>query len=181
MKTTTIVFLLVGNCLIAYAQNFSFSFGVDVAVPSRHLKAVAGNGIGASLRGEYFIKEHFGAIVTLGYTSFDKRTVFTGGSSTKISYQYSATPFQIGMKYYPMSHGLKPKGIYLSAETGMSSVSVKTTTSQKSDASSTVCFSYAPGIGYRVSKFDLSYRQQYIVSQGENQNYYGNFRLAYSF
>lgn len=183
MKTLfiTILFLAFSGSLIAQ-KNYSLSFGADIAIPAEYFRPIAGNGFGPSLRFEYPISEHFGGIATIGYTFFEKKTVSSPANGTKITNKFSTLPFQLGMKYYPMSHSQKPSGVYVSGEVGIIHMTVEATlNNSRVDVDPETDFSFAPGLGYKVSKFDLSYRQQYVVADKHNHNFYGNFRIAYLF
>jgi hypothetical protein len=170
---------------MAFSQNlvkYSFSAGLDIAIPSPYLKHDAGTGFGPSMRGEYDLSDHFSAIATLGLLNFQEK-----GSA--LSSKFTMVPLQVGAKFYPVSHGREPSGLYVSAETGLHSIFVKSFQSgHKTGTHSETDFGFAPGVGMKLHKFDMSFRQQYVIRRqyvvtgnSDNINLYSNIRVAYLF
>jgi len=183
MLIRKIVLLLYFCPAILFAQKSAMQIGTEIGIPNGNLKNGANTGFGGMLRLEVPINKHLSFISTLDYISFAKKeySSSTPTGTRSLSFKISMLPVQIGGKFYLFSINKIQKGLYVSGELG---VQVLTGTVQVNGINESppneTDFSYAPGIGYRSTHWDLSYRQQFATSNGYSGNYSG-FRLAYIF
>lgn len=143
----------------AFAQ---FSAGVDLNLPMGTFGDVAGLGFGASVRYDGAINDNLSWTAGLGYLSFSGKDYTIPGFGTISGTSFGVLPIQGGVKYYFTESNA---GFYGGLDIGMW---IGTGTGSSSE------FGFSPGVGYRVSSFDIGARYN-IVS---NLNNLG-FRIAY--
>ena len=162
MKKAIFGLALLAIAFTANAQNkkgsdksLKFSAGVTAGLPIGGLSNVSSFAIGGDIQAEYAAAETVGLTLSAGYINFLGKSGF--GSSSQI-------PVLVGGKFH---FGDK---FYGHAQTGVSFLSGGGGTG----------FTYATGLGYKVSdNFDLSARYQ-AVSKGGTSSFIG-LRAGYSF
>ncbi|MEO6454752.1 MAG: outer membrane beta-barrel protein [Ginsengibacter sp.] len=154
------VIMITATSLQAQSKKPTFSIGVDAGIPIGKAGDVYSFIIGGSLQGEYKVASELGLTLSAGYQSWQVKKNFGGGSNGLV-------PVLAGIKYYftPMVYGSGQLGISLSTESGGGS-----------------SFTYAPGIGFLISK-NVDVLAKYTglsVKGGGSLNEVG-VRLAYNF
>jgi len=139
-------------------QPFKFGAGALIGLPLGDLGDVASLAYGADLQGEYAAAETVGITLSAGYLRFAGKSGFTvtGG----------LIPVLAGVRVYFADK------IYGSAQLGMSF-------STESGGGS--AFTYAPGVGYKVSdNFDLLLKYQAASKSGSTTSFIG-VRAGFTF
>ena len=161
--------------VLAVAPAFSqFSGGVDLGLPTGSLSDVSSIGFGVSLRYEKEIQDKLNWTASVGFASFSGKSYnFSGYSGNYPS--ITVVPIVGGVKYYFQEANA---GFYGGLDLGffIGSVSVVYPFSGKSVSSSETKFGIAPGIGYRMDKWDFSFR----YNSASDLSYAG-LRAAYVF
>lgn len=180
MKLIVIVIFVLP--LSVLAQSTRGSLGLDVAFPGNQFSASTGTGIGLSGRLEHRIYQRLSVFGNVGYISFAEKTIQgTPSVPYQISNKVSMIPIQIGVKYYLFSQNGAQSGLFLSGDLGLTlSYTSAKVNNASVDIPNSSDFSYAPGIGYMLKIFELSYRQQFISGSGKSIDF-SNFRIAYIF
>lgn len=125
----------------AFAQ---FSIGVDLALPMGTMADFQGMGFGASGRYDGAINDNLSWSAGVGYISFSGKD-YDYGFGTVSGSSFAMIPIQGGVKYYFTEsnagfYGAADIGIWLAASSGSSGSE----------------FGFSPGVGYRVSSFDIA-------------------------
>ena len=89
-------------------------------------------------------------------------------------------PVQAGAKFYFFSRKRTHEGLYAAGEMGVNTLFFKATLNGSSDPSTDTNFNYAPGLGYKRGRFEITYRKQ-IVTNSQFNISYSSFRILYSF
>jgi hypothetical protein len=134
----------------------AISIGVDAGIPTTSGYSFV---IGGSLQGDFKVADELALTLSAGYKSWQIKKDFGGGSAGLI-------PVLGGVKYYftPIVYGSGQLGISFSTESGGGSA-----------------FTYAPGVGFKVSKnFDILAKYTGMSSNGINTDEVG-VRAAYAF
>jgi|SRR5258708_625845 len=143
--------------VLAVAPAFSqFSGGLELGLPSGSLSDVSNIGFGVNLRYEAPIQDKLNWTASAGFVSFSGKSYnFSGFKGNYPS--ITVIPITGGIKYYFQETNA---GFYAAADIGffIGSVSVVDPFSGKSVSSSETKFGIAPGVGYRVEKFDFTFR-----------------------
>jgi hypothetical protein len=134
----------------------AISIGVDAGIPTTTGFSFV---IGGSLQGDFKVAEELALTLSAGYKSWQVKKDFGGGSGGFV-------PVLGGIKYYftPIVYGSGQLGISFSTESGGGSA-----------------FTYAPGIGFKVSNnFDILAKYTGMSNHGASLDEVG-VRLAYAF
>jgi hypothetical protein len=134
----------------------AISIGVDAGIPTTTGYSFV---IGGSLQGDFHVASDLALTLSAGYKSWQVKKDFGGGSTGFI-------PVLGGIKYYftPIVYGSGQLGVSFSTESGGGSV-----------------FTYAPGIGFKVSNnFDILAKYTGMSKNGTSLDEVG-VRLAYAF
>lgn len=164
---------------IVFSQKTFVSIGANLALPAHYQQSFndRGTGFGGVMRVESPFSPHLSGIASVGYLSFAKASPFSDGSS----YQLSAISIQFGVKYYISRRKIGPDGFFLSGELGIMSTTnhiTYTNSEQKVKESDLIV---APGVGYQLKNFELSFRLQYDLTKVGYHVYYYKFGIAYAF
>ena len=129
---------------------------------------------------EPFLSNHVSFIATLEYISFAKTSPFS--ASLTFTTKAKAIPIELGIKYYTIKNRGKPKGLFISAETGL----IPTNTHAAFENGSRqqfreTGFSLAPGLGYLFGNIEAGSRLRYNLTVTGFNVYYYDFRIAYTF
>lgn len=155
--------------VLAVAPAFSqFSGGVDLGLPSgTPFSTVSSVGFGLSLRYEAPISgvDKLNWTATAGFISFAGKSYNLGGGFSGTYNSITAIPLMGGVKYYFQEAN---SGFYVAADLGLYLLS--------GGGASENRFGIAPGIGYRLEKWDFTAR----LNTPSDFNYLG-FRAAYIF
>jgi len=180
MKKITKVLGLLGLCLIGLsqeskAQGFTFSGGLEVALPLGDFGNLASFGVGASVGGEYALNDNMGITLNAGYIFLVPEEFFASAFML---------PYQAGYKYYFDSN---ENGFYGHAQIGFHTVSATSEdislfgTNIGGVTVSSTDLSYAIGVGYLINeKIDLGLRYNIVATEVSSSNYIG-LRTAYNF
>jgi len=135
--------------------------GGSLALPMGTFGDIASTGFGGLVRGEMGINKIVGT-ASIGYLTFGAKDIL--GMKTT----WSAIPILVGGKY-----SFAP-GFYGSVEAGLNMVTFKVespastfwgvTIPATSVSTSETKFGYALGVGYEISKFDISLKYQTLAS-----------------
>jgi hypothetical protein len=179
MKYTLLIFLLLPTLL--FGQSDVLSLSADCAFPNGSLKATAGIGIGVSARYERSIINRLTITGAVGYLSFAVKSITSTQPPIKITSKFSMIPIQVGARFFLFAKDRIQKGLFISGEIGVHVISANATVNG-SDVGipNETDLSFGPGLGYRLSSFEVSYRQQYIHNSGKSINF-SNFGIAYVF
>jgi hypothetical protein len=150
MKTK--IYLLVALFVLAVSVNakskaseksLKIGIGAMAGLPMGDMSKAADLAYGADLQAEYAVNSKGAFILSVGYLDFVRKTGYTGKGVIPI---LAGAKFNISEKLY----GSAQAGISLSTVSGAGSA-----------------FTYAPGIGYKVSdKFDLLLKYQSMSLKG---------------
>lgn len=163
-----VVVVVLSVSFIGMNQGFAqVSLGPEIALPIGDFSTGYNTGFGGTLRYDKTIDENLSWTVSAGYLSFGYKANPAGYSITT-----SIIPVNGGVKYYFEGSNT---GFYGAADLGFFFVNTSASGTTSSSASETK-FGLAPGIGYRLQKFDIAGRYN-IVS---NANFF-NIRIAYVF
>jgi hypothetical protein len=176
MKTNYLKFLLSVLFAFAIAPAFSqFTGGIDLAIPSGSWSDGWGAGFGVSARYEKEIQDKLNWTASAGFVSFSGKSFTTivgfnptTGQPIYGTEKYSSVtviPVTGGIKYYFQESNT---GFYGAADIGFFIAS--------GGGSSSTKFGFSPGIGYRLEKFDFTFRYNAV----SDVNYLG-LRAAYIF
>ena len=166
MKTKQLILtaLLFVVALYANAQSndekpFKFGVGALIGLPVGYVSSYTNLAYGFDVLSEYTVAPTFGVTLSVGYVDFVKKSGFSG-------FKTGLIPILIGGKYYFSDM------LYASAQVGLS-------LSTQSEGGS--AFTFAPGIGYKISKnFDLLLKYQSASKNGGNSSLFG-LRAGLSF
>lgn len=177
MKNTWFICILILIAARAHAQNNLFSLGVDVNIPQDVLTTLAKTGWGTSFRYERILKPRLNATATASLIFFAKKSVSQTKAQIVATTKSTMIPVQAGLKYYIFqSHN--GNGLFLTGETGIHIMMAKGTINGSDVPINTEThFSYSAGIGYRLRKVELAFRQQFISVSGDTFTY-SNIRLS---
>jgi hypothetical protein len=138
---------------------FKFGAGVLIGLPVGDVSSYTNLAYGFDVLGEYAVAPSFGVTLSAGYVDFAKKSGYSG-------FKTGLIPILFGGKYYFSDM------LYASAQVGLS-------LSTQSGAGS--AFTFAPGIGYKISKnFDLMLKYQSASKNGGNVAFFG-LRAGLSF
>lgn len=138
-------------------KTFTIGGGATIGIPVGDFSYASSFTVGADFQGEYAASEDFGLTISAGYQNFFEKS--GGGSSGLI-------PVLAGARYYfnEKFFGSAQAGISLSTVTGSGGA-----------------FTYAPGIGYKVSeKLDFTAKYQAATKNGFTTAFAG-IRVGYKF
>lgn len=173
---TNYKFLLSVLFAFALAPAFSqFTAGVDVGLPNGSWSDGYGAGFGVSARYEKEIQEKLNWTASAGFVSFSGKsyTTVVGYNPTTFQPIYGTEKFS-SVTVIPITGGVKyyfeesDKGFYGAADIGLFIAS--------GSGSSSTKFGFSPGVGYRLEKFDFTFRLNAV----SDANYFG-LRAAYIF
>ncbi|UAY51345.1 outer membrane beta-barrel protein [Ferruginibacter albus] len=139
------------------SKDLKFSVGVEAGVPVGDLGNISTFAIGGSVQGEYMVDPSIGVTLNAGYLNFMAKDGFPSSG---------LIPVLVGGRYYfnESWYGSVQVGMSFSTESGGGSA-----------------FTYAPGIGYKVSEnFDILAKYQAASKDGGTSAFAG-IRAAYSF
>lgn len=179
MKIQFITFVFILAPLILIGQRGVVSIGPEAVIPNDKFGLIANNGLGGSFRYEYSLNNHFTLTGTFDYLSFGEKNYSSPGSPT-LSFKMSMFPIQAGAKFYFFSNSQIHKGFYASGEIGVNTLYFKATFNGLSDPSTDTNLNYAPGLGYKLGRFEINYRKQIVTNSQLNINY-SSIRILYSF
>jgi len=151
------------SALFAFALTpaFSqFSAGLNLGLPSGNWSNYEGAGFGVDVRYEAPIQDKLNWTASVGFLSFSGKN-YQGFSASGIT----AVPILGGVKYYFQKSNA---GFYGAADIGFVILSGSGNSENR--------FAFSPGIGYRLEKFDFSFRYNAV----SDFNYIG-LRAAYIF
>lgn len=160
--------------VFALSPAFSqFSAGLDLALPNGSWSDGWGTGFGLSLRYEKEIQDKLNWTASAGFVSFSGKSYTTIVGVNPNTFQpiygkkdfssVTVIPITGGIKYYFQESN---KGFYGAADIGFFIAS--------GGGSSNTKFGFSPGVGYRLEKFDFSFRFNAV----SDVNYLG-LRAAY--
>jgi hypothetical protein len=173
---TSILMLVVVQAL---AQNNLFSHGVNLCIPQNALASSAKTGWGTSFRYERILTAKLNATGSMSVVIFGKKSLTIATQpSTIITTKSIMIPIQVGLKYYIFQPN-HVDGLFVNGETGLHVLTGKTTINNR-DATpdNETDFSYSISIGYKLRKFEISYKQQFISSGGKTIDY-SDIRLSW--
>ncbi len=165
MKKVIFSLVIVAISFTANAQSkkssegtFKFGAGALIGLPVGDMATYASLAYGADLQGEYVASEQVGITLSAGYLRFAGKSGFTitGG----------LIPVLAGVRvtFADKIYGSAQLGVSLSTESGGGSA-----------------FTYAPGIGYKVSdNFDLLLKYQAATKSGATTSFIG-VRAGFTF
>lgn len=164
---------------IVFGQKTFVSIGADLALPAHYEQSYnnRGTGFGGVFRVESSFGPHVAGIASIGYLSFAKADPFSDGES----HQLSALPVQFGVKYYIRKKNMTPEGFFFSGELGIMPTTEHITYTNSEENFKETDWIVAPGVGYLLKNFELSFRLQYDLTKVGYHVYYYNFRIAYAF
>ena len=161
MNTKIYKFLFSALFVLAVSPAFSqFSAGLNLGLPSGDWSNFWGTGFGADVRYEAPIQDKLNWTASAGFLSFSGKT-YQGFSASSVT----AIPILGGIKYYFQESNA---GFYGAADIGFVIIS--------GSGNSVNRFAFSPGVGYRLEKFDFSFRYNAV----SDFNYIG-LRAAYIF
>jgi hypothetical protein len=170
---------------MARSQKAFISLGAVVAFPTGNFQEVGNSGIGGSLQMEHPWSNHVSGILSIEYIHYETNEFFQNYNE-----QFSALPFQFGVKYYTSGKSIYPAGFYLSAQMGFTGEFYHTTIKwnniwTNSDITDTYHETYVGlcntlGAGYQLGIMDAGFRFQTILSANSGVTSYYNFRLAFT-
>jgi hypothetical protein len=147
-----IVVALYVNAQINNEKSFKIGAGVMVGLPFSDVSSYTNLAYGFDVLGEYAVAPLFGLTLSAGYVDFIKKSGYAG-------FKTGLIPILFGGKYYFSDM------LYGSAQVGLS-------LSTQSEAGS--AFTFAPGIGYKISKnIDLLIKYQSASSDGGTSAFLG--------
>ena len=154
-------FLFSALFVFAITPAFSqFSAGLNLGLPSRTWSSYESVGFGIDVRYEAPIQDKLNWTASAGFLSFAGKS-YGGGNYNSIT----AIPVIGGVKYYFQESNA---GFYGAGDIGLVFLS--------SSGGSENRFVFSPGVGYRLEKFDFSFRYNAM----SDFNYVG-LRAAYIF
>lgn len=147
------------------SKPFSFSVGIDGQLPLGDFGDSYNFGVGGSAQAAYKVAEELDITLSAGFLSFSGKSItITGLPSFKVP-AFQIVPVLAGIRYH-----FSPN-IYGSGQLGMSFGIGDNSGSN---------FTYAPGIGFKVSDFDFLLKYTGISGDGSSINTIG-LRAAYNF
>ncbi len=148
------------------SKPFTFSVGVEGALPLGDFGDTYNFGIGGSIQGDYKVADELAITLNVGYISYSGKsiTVLPGFPTVKVD-ALGLVPVLAGIKYWfsPNVYGSGQLGLSFATGSGSGSN-----------------FTYAPGIGFQVQKFDFLLKYTGISGDGSSLNSIG-LRAAYNF
>ena len=160
------------------AQKSQASFGLDLALPSDF----GGMGIGVSERFERFVTNRASMSLTAGYYSFSPKDLPNSAGSTLVAARVSMAPIQLGARLYFPSSKISPGAWFITFESGVHLVNTRLISSALAvKIASESNFSFAPGLGIRIRRFDVEFRQQFITHLSEQQQIISNQKSSINF
>ena len=148
------------------SKKVGFSVGVELASPVGDLKDSHKFGIGGTAQVEYMVAQQVGITLNAGYISYSGKSQTFLGTTYK-NPALGQIPILAGVRYYFI------KDIYVSGQLGVSVFKVK-------GADSESAFTYAPGIGIKVSLLDLTLKYMGASKNGSTLSNVG-LRVAVNF
>ena len=151
----TALLLVVASYVNAQSKDekpFKIGAGALIGLPVGDASTYTSLAFGIDVLGEYAVAPSFGFTLSAGYVDFAKKSGYSG-------FKTGLIPILIGGKYYfsDMLYGSAQVGLSLSTESGAGSA-----------------FTFAPGIGYKISKnFDLLLKYQSASKNGGNMAFFG--------
>jgi hypothetical protein len=148
----------------AVAPAFSqFNAGLDLGFPNGSWSDGWGTGFGVSVRYEAPIQDKLNWTASAGFLSFSGKTYSLGSFGSTTFPSETIVPIVGGIKYYFQESNA---GFYAGADLGFFIANNGAGTK----------FGFSPGLGYRLEKFDFSFRFNAV----SDINYLG-LRAAYVF
>jgi hypothetical protein len=167
MKTTKILLAVIALFIFSsssvFAQSARLSIGFEWAAPQGTFGDAFGMGYGGSARFEMPLAGKLALFGTAGFISVGDK------NSSNITETF--IPVHVGAKIYFME---QQNGLYVLGQLGVHITSVD----YNGSSTSSTDFSYAPGIGYHLSKLDIGVNYQIISATGGSADYIST-RLAF--
>lgn len=162
---------------MAISQRNRFSLGAELVIPNGNFTNIATTGWGAAFRYELSLNRYFTGIATVEGASFGEKTVtlspppYSSVGIWSFSTKTTMIPIQIGAKFNLANIG-EEQNLFLTGELGANILMARASLNGSDVPINTETdFCYAVGAGYRVRRFELSYRQQFVTSSGKSINY----------
>jgi hypothetical protein len=158
-------------------KKVKFSAGLEAALPLGDFGKAYSFGIGATAQVDYNVAENLDLTGNVGYISFSGKTISTPAVTVGGTVIFPATNVKVpSVGYIPVLVGAKylfSENIYGSAQLGVTIASAK--------GSSSSVFTYAPGIGYKISdNLDALLKYTGYSQNGGSSSTIG-VRVAYTF
>jgi hypothetical protein len=185
MKKLLFIAALTAASFTGFAQDekeadkkLSFSIGLEAALPFGDFGDFSSFGIGGSAQGDYKVSPELAITLNAGYISYSAKTVSTIIGFDPVTFApiygdvkgdaLGMVPVLAGIKYWFSSM------IYGSGQLGLSFAT--------GNGASGSNFTYAPGIGFQFSKFDVLLKYTGISSSGGGSSLSAvGLRAAYNF
>ena len=171
MKKVVFAIAIVAASFAANAQSGKneIGVGVEIGLPMGDFKDAGFNtGFGGSVKGLFGIGTAGQITGTVGYTSFK-----LDGSTDDAKMSATILPIMVGYR-----HNLS--GFYLEPQIGYGIYGAKVTIDGDSESDSEGAFTYAAGVGFAKSGFDIGARYQAGSKDGSTTSIIG-FRIGYNF
>jgi hypothetical protein len=174
-----LILLVLAIPLLANGQATSGFFGTSAVVPNDQLKKYSKAGLGANFSFEVAFHPRFSAFGSIGLVSFSRRNYPMSTAPYGMNaFSAECVPIQAGGKYF-LSESMKHKGrFFVAAELGVSIFTIKNTYNGATISTTDTNPSFAPAVGFRLSRLELSFRQQYIFSGTSGTYNYWDFRIG---
>jgi hypothetical protein len=172
MKKILLVMVVTTFSLLSHAQSGNNQIGIafEAGLPTSTFGDGFKTGFGGSVKGMFGIGTAGQVTLTSGYTSFKAK----GDMGSGVDVTASIIPILVGYR-----HNLS--GFYVEPQVGMGIYGSKISGTGSFDgSSSTSAFTWAAGIGYVVSGFDLGVRYQSASKDGETTSLVG-LHVGYNF
>lgn len=147
------------------AKNLTFSVGLEAAIPFGDFADSYSFGIGGSVQGDYKVADQVAITLNAGYITYAGKSFDLGQGISFKPKALGLIPVLAGVKYHFSDN------IYASAQAGLSFASGSGSGSN---------FTYAPGVGFKFSQFDILAKFTGISATGGSLNSFG-LRAAYNF
>jgi len=176
MKKVWIALLL--TPFASFAQKNRLAISAGVVVPYGILKSSASTGWENGFYFQHDFNRYFSGVAEVGTALFGEKTTTLTSPPISISTDIHTIPLQVGAKFHLTNDYDAYRSLYVLGELGAVVLTgkVKVNGSDQSPPNETD-FGYLYGIGYEIRRFDLSYRQQFIVASGSTITYF-SFRVS---
>jgi len=162
MKKVFFIVALTATSFAGFAQKekeeskpLSFSVGLEAALPIGDFADFNSFGIGGSVQGEYKVAPELGITLNAGYISYSAKSISVLGVSLPKEKALGVIPVLAGVRYH------FSENIYGSGQLGLSFFS---------GGGSGSNFTYAPGVGFKFSQFDVLVKYVGMSSKVESFN-----------
>ncbi|GGA95249.1 hypothetical protein GCM10011511_18270 [Puia dinghuensis] len=139
--------------------DFTFSAGVQLALPTGNLNTTNSFGIGGIIQGEYAFTENVTGVATSGYTDFFGKSVDLGYGYTYKAPAVGHIPVIVGARYYPSEQ------FFFGAQIGFGDYT--------GGGASASGFEYRPQIGYNADQFQVILAYDGVSANGGSLTYLG--------